>query len=521
MFKSNWEKVNLRSYLSDQIILDMLRTYCDDVKSTSILMGGCANINIRFDRHCSDVPMILRVYLRDNESVYREQKISSLLSEKLPAPEFYYVGEYAGFTFAIIECLPGQTLRDLLLKGNSPDISDIMFKVGRILGGIASIKFPSNGFFNNNLEIEKSITSEAYVNFCFECLENDKVKAMLPQEQREQIKNFFRVYKNLLPDKAEKNLVHADFDPSNILVEEVNGQLEVSGILDWEFSFAGSTLCDVANMLRYAHQMPHEYQDSFLKGLRQSGYELPSSWQMTVSLLNIVSLLDCLVRSDPENRPSQIKDIQDLIAHILDVLIQSKENVCASYEKIADWFDARKDYLYEQSWLDKFLSQLKPMSNILDIGCGMGEPIDKYFLDRSFNVTGVDGCKKFIEIASQRLPQGNFILSDMRGLELKQKFDAIIAWNSFFHLAADDQKNMFNTFVQHLNDGGIFMLTTGSEAGEVWSDNGGENLYQASLSPDEYKQLFKEYGFELIDYKINDKDCNDHTVWLVQLKGGR
>ena len=72
--------------------------------------------------------------------------------------------------------------------------------------------------------------------------------------------------------------------------------------------------------------------------------------------------------------------------------------------------------------------------------------------------------------------------------------------------------------VQHLNDGGILMFTTGSEAGEIWSDNGGENLYHASLSPDEYKQLLKEHVFELIDYKINDKDCNDHTVWFARYK---
>lgn len=198
--------------------------------------------------------------------------------------------------------------------------------------------------------------------------------------------------------------------------------------------------------------------------------------------------------------------------------MSKSKTVLDSYEKIAQWYDSRKDYLYEQAWLDKFLSHLKPVSNILDIGCGMGEPIDKYFLDRNFNVTGVDGCKKFIEMASQRVPQGNFILSDMRELKLTKKFEAIIAWNSLFHLTAEDQKNMFNTFVQHLNDGGILMFTTGSEAGEIWSDNGGENLYHASLSPDEYKQLLKEHCFELIDYKINDKDCNDHTVWLARYK---
>jgi aminoglycoside phosphotransferase (APT) family kinase protein len=332
-FKANWEKTSTRLNLSEDLILKMLGTYYtgnNDIKSVSIIPGGCANINVLVQLNTSDTTVILRVYLRDKESVYREQKISSLLHKKLPVPEFYHIGEYNGYTFAIIEYLPGQTLRDLLLKGKAPDISpyapaelrcdksDIMFKVGRTLGEIAKIKFPSSGFFNKNLEVEKDITSEGFVNFCFECLENNKVKATVPQEQREQIKNIFRVYKNLLPDEAASNLVHADFDPANILVTEVNGKIEVSGILDWEFSFAGSSLCDVANMLRYAHQIPNNYQESFLKGLRGSGYELPSSWQITVNLLNIVSLLDCLVRSDSKNRPNQIKDIQELINNILE-----------------------------------------------------------------------------------------------------------------------------------------------------------------------------------------------------------
>ncbi|HJK86154.1 MAG TPA: aminoglycoside phosphotransferase family protein [Candidatus Megaira endosymbiont of Nemacystus decipiens] len=331
-FKVGWEKTSTRVNLSEDLMLKMLGTYYADendqptprlrptsIKSVSIIPGGCANINVLAKLNISDTPVILRVYLRDKESVYREQKISSLLHKKLPVPEFYHVGEYDGYTFAIIEYLPGQTLRDLLLKGKSPDISDIMFKVGKLLGEIANIKFPSSGFFNKNLEVEKSSGSEGFMNFCFECLENNKVKATLPQEQRDQIKSIFRVYKNLLPDDTESNLVHADFDPANILVTEVNGQIEISGILDWEFAFSGSSLCDVAGMLRYAHQMPNEYQDSFLKGLRGSGYALPSSWQITVNLLNIVSLLDSLQRTPIDDRPNQIKDMQELITHVLDV----------------------------------------------------------------------------------------------------------------------------------------------------------------------------------------------------------
>ncbi len=322
-FKSNWEKTHTRINLPEAVILKMLGTYYtgdNDIKSISVIEGGCANINIMVHLNNSDDPVILRVYLRDKDSVYKEQKISSLLQGKLPVPNFYHIAEDYGYTFAIIEFLHGQSLRDLLLSNKKTDIKDIMSKVGKSLGVIASIKFPYRGLFNKNLEVENRITSEGFISFCFECLDDDKVKSALPQKQRDQIKNIFKVYKNLLPDESERNLVHADFDPANILVVENNGHIEVSGIIDWEFSFAGSTLCDVANMLRYAHQMPDDYQNSFLQGLLSTGYQLPSSWQITVNLLNIVSLLDCLVRSDSENRPKQVKDIQELISHILEVI---------------------------------------------------------------------------------------------------------------------------------------------------------------------------------------------------------
>ena len=319
-FKANWEKTSTRVNLSENLIIKMLGTYytgANDIKSVSIIPGGCANINVIAQLNVSDIPVILRVYIRDKESVYKEQKISYLLHKKLPIPKFYHVGKYSGYTFAILEYLPGQTLRDLLLKNKTNEIQQIMFKVGTLLGDIAKIKFPKSGFFNKNLEIEKSMTNKDLVNFCFECLTTSKVKAILSQQQRNKIKNIFKLYANLLPNETESNLVHADFDPANILVTEVNEQIEISGILDWEFSFAGSTLCDVANMLRYAHQMPDEYQDSFLKKLQESGYKLPKYWQITVNLLNIVSLLDCLIKSDSENRPNQFNDIQNLLAHIL------------------------------------------------------------------------------------------------------------------------------------------------------------------------------------------------------------
>lgn len=113
----------------------MLGTYYkggNDVESASIIPCGSANINVFVELNVSDTPVILRVYLRDKESVYREQKISSLLHKKLPVPKFHHVGEYDGYQFSIIEYFPGQTLCDFLLKGKNLDIDDIMFKFGKL-----------------------------------------------------------------------------------------------------------------------------------------------------------------------------------------------------------------------------------------------------------------------------------------------------------------------------------------------------------------------------------------------------
>lgn len=70
-------------------------------------------------------------------------------------------------------------------------------------------------------------------------------------------------------------------------------------------------------MLRYSHQMPTVFEEAFIKGLVNSGIVLTENWRVITHLLNLLSLLDCLVRSDPESRPKQCEDIIELISHIL------------------------------------------------------------------------------------------------------------------------------------------------------------------------------------------------------------
>lgn len=195
-------------------------------------------------------------------------------------------------------------------------------------------------------------------------------------------------------------------------------------------------------------------------------------------------------------------------------------NVYESYEKIVNWFDEHRCRdLFEEPYLRLLIDNIQPAAKILDLGCGMGEPIGKYFIDKNYYLTGIDGSQKMIDMAKSRFPNTEFLVGDMRNCHLGKKFDAVIAWHSLFHLPQDDQRRMFSIFEEHILLNGVLLFTSGSNAGEIWSDNGGENLYHSSLSIEEYKKLLSEHNFEIIKHMVNDKNCGGATVWAAKYLG--
>ncbi len=323
MFKNKWEKADSQHSISNAIIEDMLlKAYPDRaIKSYHMISGGCINLNIYVEFKGNYQPCVLRVYLRDKKAAYREQKIGILLRDQLPVPEIFYIRKYDEYCFAIVSFLPGIPMRDLLLGDQAFDLKSLMYDASICLSKIIQYKFPAAGFFDEDLNVDKLIDRAGYIQFGKMCVKDKQVIAILSDEQLSQVTLCFERYGEYYPDKNEKNLVHADFDPSNILVNQIEGEWKISGILDWEFSFSGSFLCDVGNMLRYAHLMDPVYEQSFLEGLKASGIVLKKDWRITIYMMNILSLLDCLTRSDLKKRPNQCRDIGELIDHILGSLV--------------------------------------------------------------------------------------------------------------------------------------------------------------------------------------------------------
>lgn len=197
--------------------------------------------------------------------------------------------------------------------------------------------------------------------------------------------------------------------------------------------------------------------------------------------------------------------------------MSAHERIVGLYEENAAAWDAlRQGPLIEGAWLDRFAALLPPAGRVLDLGCGSGRPIAAELIRRGFRVTGVDSSPSLIAICRERFPAEEWIVADMRTLDLGRRFDGLIAWHSFFHLMRDEQRAMFPRFAAHLEPGGILMFTSGDDEGERIGEWQSEPLYHASLAPDEYRALLDDAGFDLVDYAIRDPECGDATIWLAR-----
>jgi 2-polyprenyl-3-methyl-5-hydroxy-6-metoxy-1,4-benzoquinol methylase len=191
------------------------------------------------------------------------------------------------------------------------------------------------------------------------------------------------------------------------------------------------------------------------------------------------------------------------------------------YERHARDFDRdRSRSLQEKAWLDRFLGHVRPSGIVLDMGCGMGEPIARYLIEAGFQVVGIDSSPSLIAMCRARFPHSEWMVADMRQLALDRRFDGILAWDSFFHLHPDDQRAMFARFTAHARPGASLMFTTGTSEGEVIGSYCGEPLYHASLDPAIYQQLLAASGFSVRAYVANDPECGEHTVWLATYDTG-
>ncbi|MFN3234082.1 MAG: phosphotransferase family protein [Gammaproteobacteria bacterium] len=322
ILKSHWERYRNHCILDHAAVKKLVQSYSkDDVVNFHLLSDGCANSNYRVDFATGEV-VVLRIYLRENESLMREVALHESLVDKLPVPKVIYYNKQCksiDYPYAVLEFIDGELMRNVILSGNKLAIEECAFSAGKYLNHLRSVKFPECGFFEgNDLKVRSFTHEEEYIPFVHSCLKHKNVIESLGEALVNCLYDFFDKNKDFLPDKLDANLTHADYDPSNMIVKKINGHYEVIAILDWEFSFSGSYLLDLGQFLRYSHKLPEAYEHHFIRGMFSEGTPLPEHWKKSAKLMDMICLLSLLYWNSKKDSPNLVADVVGLIQNTIE-----------------------------------------------------------------------------------------------------------------------------------------------------------------------------------------------------------
>jgi len=190
-----------------------------------------------------------------------------------------------------------------------------------------------------------------------------------------------------------------------------------------------------------------------------------------------------------------------------------------SYNKIARQWAESRDTSFVSRLVKEFAGKVKPNGKILDIGCGNGYPLASYLAENDFTVTGIDISEKMLEIAlSRNIKNAKFLISDFFDFRIADKFDGILAWDSFFHFPKDKQGTIYPRVAELLNPGGYLLFTHGNEEGEINDEMMGEQFYYSYLSKERVLQLLKESGFEIqsVYEDFKERDASKALIILAK-----
>ena len=88
----------------------------------------------------------------------------------------------------------------------------------------------------------------------------------------------------------------------------------------------------------------------------------------------------------------------------------------AVYERQAAAYDAKRSRaLFEARWLARFTASLRNGARVLDLGCGAGEPIARWFIAEGFQVTGVDFAAPVIDRSPEPEPRAQRAFGERPG----------------------------------------------------------------------------------------------------------
>jgi aminoglycoside phosphotransferase (APT) family kinase protein len=298
------------------------------ISEHAVIASGLANTNIRFRLRERESAYVLRLHTREPKAAAREQQLMSYLGGNpqacIPVAPLVYsdpaprLGKYPYSIWGFVE---GTLLQELFKTLSDSELVDIAAACGRVAAVFATHRFPTCGEFGANLSIIQAYgaPSRFVPDVVHKFLYGGRAGERLGVRLRDALWTVVERTAPLLKEvDGQYTLVHGDYKRSNILLKRSAMTWKVTGVLDWEFAFAGPPIIDVGLFLRAGEALPAGFRDAFAAGYRDAGGVLPAEWLRLSRLVDLVSQVTFL--NDPRDLPRVFAETSDVVEETVRML---------------------------------------------------------------------------------------------------------------------------------------------------------------------------------------------------------
>lgn len=195
-----------------------------------------------------------------------------------------------------------------------------------------------------------------------------------------------------------------------------------------------------------------------------------------------------------------------------------------TYDSLAKQYEEkvleRKNF--NEQVISKLVPYIKSGNKVLDIGCAVGLDL-AIFLEKGFNVTGIELSKEMAQFAQKRNPTVPIIIGNFMEMPLSNTYDAIFA-QAFIHLfPKKESKKVLSKINDLLVKGGVAQITTSksteSKEGLFTKIDyeGNHQRFRKYWTTTELKESILEAGFKIEQYyETTDSYNKEWMVFIVR-----
>jgi SAM-dependent methyltransferase len=180
------------------------------------------------------------------------------------------------------------------------------------------------------------------------------------------------------------------------------------------------------------------------------------------------------------------------------------------YDDRAQEFAERRHSTIGAPEVERWARTLPAGAAVLDLGCGIGEPIGAALERAGCEIYGIDASARMIDAFKRRLPHAHAACEPAEDSPFfNRTFDGIVAWGLMFLLPRETQERIIAKAGKALKPNGSFLFTAPTQVCE-WNDNltGRRSI---SLGADEYRRRLTTNGLTVTE-EFEDEGDNHYYV---------